>query len=137
MSKLYRKKTKGVSHFPIEQTVYVPTTKKGQKRISSSTRSRRVNEVRRYLANKFGGYTSVKSTGGWVMKNGKLVRERITKVTAFAKRKDFNKNKRNVLNRVSKWGKSWGQESMSYEHEGDLYIIDTKNKRKRKVRKRK
>ncbi len=113
-------------HLPVEQAVIVPSTSgvKSQRVISKAEMSTRVNNVRRFLAQRFGGYTSVKAVGGFVLKNGKLVREDAVKVTSFATNEDFKKHKPGVINQVGSWGRKWKQESVSYEHEGDLFIVE-------------
>lgn len=113
-------------HLPIRQSVFVPSTSgiKSQKRISQAQMKNRVNNVRKYLSQRFGGFTDVKATGGFVLKNGKLVKERIVKVTAFSTKKDFKKHGGNVIKQVGSWGKKWKQESVSYTNEGDLFIIE-------------
>lgn len=113
-------------HLPIRQSVFVPSTSgiKSQKRISKAQTQNRVNEVRKFLSKRFGGFTDVKATGGFILKNGKLVKERIFKVTSFSTKKDFKKHGSSVINQVGKWGKKWRQESVSYTNEGDLFIIE-------------
>jgi len=107
---------------PIEQVVYVPSTNKQQKAISQQETARRVAEVKRFLSQKFGGYTSEKVEGGYKM--GKhLVKEKIVKVTSFATKQAFNKNKSKLVKQLRIWGKKWKQDSIGYEHEGDLFYI--------------
>lgn len=118
-SNLYR----DAYHLPIETAVYVPSTTKGQKRVSPKVMQRRVEEVRKNLSRKYGGYTSVSAVGGYVMKSGRLVKEPVVKVTAFAKKKDFTKYKPAMRKQLRKWNKKWNQESMGYEYEGDLYYV--------------
>ncbi len=113
-------------HLPVEQAVFVPSTSgvKTQTRISPAKLNQRVNNVRRFLSKKFGGFTDVQATGGFVLKNGRLVKERVIKVTAFATKSGFKKNEGQVINQVGTWGRKWKQESVSYSNEGDLFIIE-------------
>lgn len=113
-------------HLPIQQAVFVPSTSgiKTQKRISATMMRNRVNNVRKFLSQRFGGFTDVRATGGFVLRNGKLVKERIVKVTSFSTKSDFKKHGRSVFNQVGIWGKKWKQESVSYTNEGDLFIIE-------------
>jgi hypothetical protein len=65
-----------VIKIPVEQEVIIPDTKgiKNQKKISKKEMDYRVNSVRKYLSKNYGGYTSVKATGGYILeKNGKLI----------------------------------------------------------------
>lgn len=123
--KLTAEERKRTFYLPVENAIYVPSTYgvKDQKKISDKEMEKRVNEVRTYLSKKFGGYTSVEATGGFVLKDGKLVKERVVKVTAFSTKREFNKDEPELINQVGRWGNKWKQESISYENEGDLFII--------------
>ena len=122
---------------PIEQAIIVPSTKGADKSISQIEMNRRVDAVRKFLAQKFGGYTSVKGMGGWYSGNKKkLIKEDIVKVTGFSSSKDFKKNKTLLARQILKWGHQWGQESIGYEKEGDLFLynISRKNKLKKRLK---
>jgi len=132
-----KEQSKRTFHLPIEQAVIVPSTSgvKSQRKVSSKVLSRRVNNVRRFLAGRFGGFTDVKKTGGFILRGGKLQKERVVRVTSFASRKAFKKNRPAVIRQIGIWGKKWKQESVGYEHEGDLFIIEPpKNRRKSMAR---
>lgn len=116
---------KGVFHLPVRTAVIVPSTTRKDKKISRADFQKRINETRRFLAKKNGGYTSVRARGGYVTKNGKLIKEDVAIVESFATKEAFSKNKAAVAAFLKAKGKSWGQESMGYEHEDDLYYVDT------------
>ena len=130
--KLTADERKRVLYLPIENIIYVPSTYgiKDQKKISDKEMQKRVDETRKYLADKFGGYTSAEATGGFVLKNGKLVKERVVKVTSFSTKNEFNKDEPELINQVGRWGNKWKQESISYENEGDLFIIKPPKEKK-------
>jgi len=134
---LTKDERKRTFYLPVENVVYVPSTfgVKEQKNISKKEMENRVNEVRSFLSTKFGGYTSVKATGGFILKNGKIVKEDVVKVSSFSTKKDFNKNEPELINQIGKWGNKWKQESVSYENEGDLFIIKPEEKKKGKISK--
>ena len=126
-------------YLPVEQAVIVPSTKgvKSQKKVSDAEFRRRVNNVRRFLARRYGGFTDVQQTGGFVLKNGKLVREKVVRVGSFATRKDDVKHKKALMNQIHKWREKWGQESVGYEREGDLYVVEpTKTKVIKRIKKK-
>ena len=129
------KQKERTTHLPIEQAVIVPSTSgvRSQKRISKEQLTKRVNNVRRFFSKRFGGYTSVKSTGGFILKNGKLGKERVVKVTSFSNKKDFKDHGAEVIRQVGTWGRRWKQQSVGYENEGDLFIIEPSKKGKPKV----
>jgi hypothetical protein len=130
--KLTSEERKRTFYLPVENTVYVPSTYgvKEQKKISDEEMDKRVDETRSYLSDKFGGYTSIKATGGYVLKDGRLVKEKVVKVSSFSTKKDFNKNEPELINQIGRWGNKWKQESISYENEGDLFIIKPPIKKK-------
>jgi hypothetical protein len=116
---------KYLTTYPVEQRVMVPSTKDVNKPISASAHKKRVLQVRNYLSRTFGGDTAISGSGGYYSTDKhKLVREPVTVVTSFAKYNVFRKNKNKLIKQLTVWGKRWGQESMGYEHEGDLYYIN-------------
>lgn len=122
--KLTPAEKKDVFHLQVEQAVLVPSTRSGDKPISKAEHKKRVTEVRKYLSQKFGGYTSVKAVGGYYSEpKKKVIQEKVVKVVGYATKKDYNKNAPAVKKQLRAWSKKWGQESMGYEHEGDLYYF--------------
>ncbi len=110
-------------HLPQETAVYVPSTQDVDQVISLDQMEDRVNEVKRYLANLFGGYTASETVGGFVDSKGNLVNEEVVKVTAFAQGEKFAAAKDKLLKQLSKWAKKWGQEAIGFEYEGDLFYV--------------
>jgi hypothetical protein len=110
-------------HLPLEMVVYVPSTKDVDKVISVDEMDKRVNEVKEYVASRFGGYSSADKLGGFVDSNGKLVNEDVVQVVSFSTKEAFESNKEELVNQLSKWGKEWGQEAIGFEFEGDLYYV--------------
>ena len=113
-----------VDIFDIEQSILVPSTTSADKLVSPTTMKRRIRNVRKFLSKKYGGYTSTKGMGGYVSEQKGLIKEPVVKVTSFATKKAFKRGKQDTLQRISKWAKTWGQESVGYEHEGGLYYIE-------------
>jgi hypothetical protein len=111
-------------HLPIETCIYVPSTNKLQQRISPEEMKKRLFEVRRFLAKTYGGFTSVPALGGYFMQDGKkVVEEDVIKVTSFSTIEKYKKNKDRIRKMLKTWGNRWGQESMGYEFEGDMYYV--------------
>jgi len=116
---------KGDMWLPVEQAVLVPTTMH-DKPISTAQKKKRINAVKRYLSNQFGGFTSVSAHGGYYSNDmKKVIQEPVTVVTSFGTKKAYTKNKTKLKNQIRKWGKKWHQESMGYEIEGDLYYLSS------------
>lgn len=117
---------KGSISLEVEITVIVPSTKgiKAQKVIGNKEMKERVDTVKRYLSNMFGGYTSIKAVGGYTMNKGKhIVQEDVVKVTTFGDDKAFMANKSKLIKKIQYWCKDFRQESMGLIIETDFFII--------------
>jgi hypothetical protein len=108
---------------PLEMVVYVPSTQDVDKVISVDEMDKRVDEVKQYLASKFGGYSATDKLGGYVDSTGKLVNEDVVQVTAFSTKKAYQQHKNELIKQLSVWGKKWGQEAIGFEFEGDLMYV--------------
>jgi len=108
---------------PLEMVVYVPSTQDVDKVISVDKMVTRVDEVKEYLASKFGGYTSADKLGGFVDSTGNLVNEDVVQVTAFATKEAYEQYKEELIHQLALWGKKWGQEAIGFEFEGDLMYV--------------
>ena len=108
---------------PLEMVVYVPSTQDVDKVISVDKMATRVDEVKEYLASKFGGYTSADKLGGFVDSTGNLVNEDVVQVTAFATKEAYAEYKEELIHQLALWGKKWGQEAIGFEFEGDLMYV--------------
>ena len=118
-------KTKNVRNafkLPIQTVTLVPSTKEKSKKISSEELRKRVEETRMFLSRLFGGFTSVRTTGGYVYK-GKVIKERVVMVTAYAERLKFKKHKSKWLSWVRRKKKTWSQDSMGIIIENDLFYV--------------
>jgi len=113
---------------PIELAVYVPSTEKANQIVSKRDYASRIDEVRSYLANLFGGYSSEGIDGGYVSDEKGLIQEDVTKVTAFATKENFEQKLESLITQIKKWCGAWGQESMGFEFEGDLFYISKDGK---------
>lgn len=113
-------------HLPIEVSVYVPSTQDVDKVVSKSEMKLRVDEVKKYLATLFGGFSSSSVEGGFLASDGKVVKENVERVVSFAPKGEFEKNKEALVQKASEWATKWGQEAIGLEHEGDLYYVPQK-----------
>ncbi|MBK7362974.1 MAG: hypothetical protein IPJ01_11820 [Micavibrio sp.] len=111
-------------YLPIQIAVYVPSTKDANVPVSKEELKIRVDEVRKYLANMFGGFSSEGLTGGYVSTFKELIKEDIIRVVAFSTKEAYEKNKKELITQISKWAKEWSQEAIGVEFENDLYYIN-------------
>jgi hypothetical protein len=112
---------------PLEISVYVPSTQEASQIISKREYNQRVEEVQTFLANLFGGFSSVSVEGGYVSSDKGLIQEDVTRVVAFASRGGFEDKLDTLLKQIVKWCAKWSQESIGFEFEGDLFYIDAKS----------
>ena len=108
--------------------VYVPSTSDVSDKISPKELDDRVNEVKQYVANTFGGYTETETEGGYKSSKGDIVEEDVVKVSVFSKNKDWKDKEYEVVKKAKEWAREWGQEAIGFEYEGDLYYIDGEGK---------
>lgn len=113
-------------HLPIEVSVYVPSTQDVDKVVSKSEMKLRVEEVKKYLATLFGGFSSSSVEGGFLASDGKVVKENVERVVSFSEKSEFDKNKEALVQKASEWAAKWGQEAIGLEHEGDLFYVPQK-----------
>jgi hypothetical protein len=113
-------------HLPLELAVYVPSTQDVDKVISDSELDARVDEVSKYLATIFGGFTKSDKIGGFVSSQSELVTEEVVPVVSFATKEDYEANKNKLVTKLSEWARKWGQEAIGFEFEGDLYYVPQK-----------
>jgi hypothetical protein len=121
---LTKNERKKIFHLPVEQAVFVPSTIYGDKTITKLQQRKRIKEVKKYLSEKFGGFTSVSAKGGYYSGDkNKIIQEDVAVVTSFSTNKAHKKGLPNLKKQLKKWKKKWHQESMGYSHEGDLYYF--------------
>ena len=104
--------------------IYVPSTSNVGDRISETELNGRVSEVEQLVADEFGGFTKTETDGGYKSYSGEIIEEDIVKVSVFSTDKAWDENEKGLIRAVKMWAKEWGQESIGFEYEGDLYYID-------------
>ena len=119
------KSRKGVFELPQRTAVIVPSTTSKDRKIPRQEFEKRVTETRLFLSGVNGGYTSVRAEGGYKAQDGTLIKEPVVVVESYATEADYIKNRAKVESWLKRKGSQWGQESMGYEHEDDLYYINT------------
>lgn len=119
-----KKKLNKSFELPMEMAVYVPSTDKANIIISKRDYASRIEEVERYLSNLFGGYSAVSVDGGYVSDDKGLIQEDVTRVATFGSTEDFESKFNELVNQVVDWCNKWGQESMGFEFEGDMFYIN-------------
>jgi hypothetical protein len=116
-----KKKTKPFP-LPIETAMYVPSTDKNQNQISAKEYGKRIKQTETFLHKLLGGFTRIDHLGGSTEK-GRLVEEKGAKVVSFTDAQTFNANKQKYQNFIQRKRKEWGQNTIGFETEGDLFYI--------------
>jgi len=104
----------------------VPSTTFNNEPISSEEFSRRIEEVKSFLFNLFGGYTAVDGEGGFRSKTGDVVDESVVRVISYTGKEDYANLQKHLYKFLEEKQQEWGQESMGYEVEGDLFYLSKK-----------
>ena len=106
-----------------QMAIVVPSTKEFNKQITKKEMVNRVRSVRNFLTENFGGSTRVKGIGSYSGKGG-VVDENVVVVEAFADNPVWNKSKSSVSKFLRQKAREWSQESLGYQLEGDLYLVE-------------
>ena len=100
---------RGLNH---SVSIFVPSTTRLNKKVSSKTFSNRIRNTKRSLNNLFGGSTTTRAVGSFTSRRGKVVNERIGVVTAHTNKAGFAKGKRRLGAFLKAKKRSWKQESV-------------------------
>lgn len=106
---------------PVGFSIFVPETLY-DKKIPDAQFKKRIKEVEMETAKMFGGFTKSDSVGGWV-DGGKLIQERIARVTVYSTPENWKKNKHKLVAYIKKKKQKWRQELISVEYESDLILV--------------
>ena len=100
---------RGLNH---SVSVFVPSTTRLNRKVSSKVFSSRIRNTKRSLNNLFGGSTTTRAVGSFTSKKGKIVNERIGIVTAHTNKAGFNRGRRKLGTFLRTKKKAWKQESI-------------------------
>lgn len=128
-----KKRLKNAFELPIQIAVYVPSTRDKDIIITKREMEARVEDVQRFLANAFGGFSAVKVEGGFESSDKGLIQEDAVRVVAFASKENengvpFEQSFESLMNQVKNWCSKWSQQSIGVEFENDLFYVDTETK---------
>ena len=93
-------------------SVFVPSTTRLNRKVSSKTFSNRIKNTKRSLNNLFGGSTTTRSVGSFTSAKGKLVNEKVAVVTAHTNKAGFNVGQKRLSTFLKSKKKAWKQESI-------------------------
>ena len=108
---------------PLEMAIYVPSTDKANVIIPKTEFRKRIEEVEAYLSDLFGGYSSTSVDGGYMSTDKGLIKEDVARVSTFGQNDGFEGKFNTLVDKIIFWCGKWGQESMGFEFEGDMFYI--------------
>jgi hypothetical protein len=116
-----------ITHYPIETSVIIPSTQDVDKKLSKAKFNQRVRQSKKELGKLLDGYTKVDTIGGFYDKDSKkIVEEKGAKITIFANRAKLSQKSDQYKQWILRKQKEWGQSSIGFETEGDLYYLSKK-----------
>ena len=113
---------KGITHLPLECVVYVPSTQ-GDRVIGTDEFARRRDETADLLVTLFGGCRESMATGRYRGRDGEIVAEEVAVLTGFGDAEDYERKRQQFLAWLIDRRDEWGQETLGFEFEGDLWYI--------------
>ena len=107
---------------PYEVKVYVPSTRLDEE-IPKEEYRERIKETQAFLADLFGGYTSLGAKGGYVSDVEGLISEPVVLVTCWAARQAYEDNLPRLEEFLKAKREEWGQEVIGFEFENDFFMF--------------
>jgi hypothetical protein len=118
----FEKQPTGILHLPLECVVYVPSTQ-GSRVIDAAEFARRRDETADILVSLFGGCRESLSTGRYRSESGEIVSEEVAVLTGFGDADDYERKRQELLAWLIDKRDEWGQETLGFEFEGDLWYL--------------
>lgn len=109
---------------PVQVSTIVPSTEKDQK-ISNQEYNKRIIETKKQFDEAFGGDTSIKETGSYLMDN-QLIEEKGTIIESSTTTDEYLKNINKIADYIEQKGKDWKQDTMLLKVEGTTFITPKK-----------
>jgi hypothetical protein len=103
---------------------YVPSTVQIDLSVSDLEAAKRAEDIAAAMADLFGGATIYPDLiGAWLDSNGRLILEKITKVTSFATAADVAQHYDRLLALAAEKRRTWKQESIALEVDNSLILV--------------
>ena len=119
----FEKVPKGAVHLPIECVVYVPSTTSESEAIGEDAFQARIDQTASVLAELFGGCRESRARGRYRDQDGNLIVEEVGVVTGYGEAEDYGDKRQRFLEWLIEVKGEWGQESIGFEFEGDLWYL--------------
>jgi len=113
---------------PLQFSIVVPSTKNNVE-ISQSSFLERIDDEKKWISKKFGGDTSIRALGSYILKKGKnekLIKEDVAIVEASTTPKIFEEQKKYLEIHIKDRKKEWKQYQIMYKIEGNSFLYPKK-----------
>lgn len=110
-----------VANLPVQIAVAVPSTQ-GDQQMGKSKFEDRIEDVKRWFSETFGGATTIHASGDYVGEDGELVEEEVGVVEAAMSKSAYLENYEDFGARTENAQQSWGQDTVYYRVEDRAFI---------------
>ena len=113
------------NRLPIQFSVIVPSTKL-DKKISRQSFQKRIDSEKRFMDKTFGGDTTVRAVGSFVLRKGKkdiLIKEKNAIVESSTTKRVFDNKRKVLIQHIKARKKQWKQNSILFKLEGETFIF--------------
>ena len=109
-----------VNNLPVQVAMHVPSTEEDQP-ITTSEFERRVERTKKWFDERFGGDTSTRGTGGYVM-DDELIEEQVAIVESSMSIDTYKTQAENLADFIRQKRKDWKQDTVLYKVEDRVFI---------------
>jgi hypothetical protein len=114
-----------VNDLPVQVALHVPSTEEDEI-IATSEFERRVEETKRWFDERFGGDTSTRGMGGYVM-DEELIEEPVAIVESSMSIERYKRYADEFADRIRQWRKEWKQDTILYKVEDRVFVYPQKD----------
>ena len=112
------------NRLPVQFSIIVPSTE-FDKKIKAKDFTKRIDSEKKYFDKKFGGDTTIREVGSYVLKKGKkdiLIKEKGAVVESSTIPAVYNKNRSSLASHIKKRQKDWKQNSVLFRIQSESFI---------------
>lgn len=110
-----------IANLPIQISIAVPSTQGGQQ-MNREPFEDRIDDVKRWFSETFGGATTIRASGDYIGEDGELVEEAVAVVEASMSKDTYLDNYQEFGSRIERAQEMWGQQAVYYTVEGRAFI---------------
>lgn len=105
----------------VQFAIIVPSTRDGDP-ITDAAFEDRIEQVQRWMDERFGGDTTIRGTGDYIDDAGELAAEDVAVVETFMTPAEYRDRKGAIESFIKERYRNWRQDQIGFEFEDDLYV---------------